>query len=332
MDNCQFNYTKKDFVSNQEVKWCPGCGDYAILASFQQAMTKINIKKENIVCVSGIGCSSRFPYYVDSYGYHTIHGRAPAIASGIKISNPELSVWVITGDGDGLSIGGNHLIHLMRRNIDINVIMFNNEIYGLTKGQFSPTTKIGKVTKTSPSGVQDAPFQPIMMVLAAGATFIARTNDKEIKMMTEIMVKSASHKGSSFIEILQNCVIFNHGTHDQLTLKNLSAKNTITVEHGKPMIFGEENEKCLVRKNELIISKDVEELTDKSKILVFDKTNKSLLFQLLVAEQNNEIPHMKGILYESVRVKEANESNNSVSITNNYIENFILAQNTWTVK
>lgn len=239
-------YKKKDFTSDQDVRWCPGCGDYAILASVQLAMTKIGKKKEDIVFVSGIGCSSRFPYYMDTYGLHTIHGRAPAVASGVKVQNPDLSVWLITGDGDGLSIGGNHTIHLVRRNLDINVILFNNEIYGLTKGQYSPTTRVGMKTKSTPYGSIDRPFHPASLVIGANSTFFARTIDTDPKHMQEVFLKASQHKGTSFVEVLQNCVIFNDKTHDPVTNRATRPDNSINLEHGKPMIFGKENNKGIV--------------------------------------------------------------------------------------
>jgi len=238
-------YKKKDFISDQEVRWCPGCGDYAILSSVQMAMTKLGKKKEDIVFVSGIGCSSRFPYYMDTFGMHTIHGRAPAIASGLKIHNPNLSVWVITGDGDGLSIGGNHLIHALRRNVDLNIILFNNEIYGLTKGQYSPTSQVGLVTKSTPYGSLDRPFMPLSLALGSGATFIARTIDTDPKHMSDVFLAAAAHKGVSFVEVLQNCVIFNDAVHDKQTNKATRDDTTVRLENGKPMIFGKEKNKGL---------------------------------------------------------------------------------------
>jgi 2-oxoglutarate ferredoxin oxidoreductase subunit beta len=239
-------YKKKDFISDQEVRWCPGCGDYAILSSMQSAMTKIGKKKEDIVFVSGIGCSSRFPYYMNTYGLHTIHGRAPAVATGIKLQNPDLEVWQITGDGDGLSIGGNHLIHTLRRNIDINIVLFNNEIYGLTKGQYSPTSSPGLVSKSSPFGSLDHAFNPAALFLGAGASFYARTIDTDTKHMTAIFEEASRHKGTSMIEILQNCIIFNDKVHDQYTNRQLKEDTTIRVKHGDPMIFGKEKDKGLI--------------------------------------------------------------------------------------
>lgn len=238
--------TKKDFVANQEIRWCPGCGDYNILSAVQKTLPELEIPREKIVFISGIGCSSRFPYYMNTYGFHTIHGRAMAIATGLKISNPELSVWVITGDGDGLSIGGNHLLHTIRRNLDINIILFNNQIYGLTKGQYSPTSEIGTVTKSSPFGSIDNPLHPLSVALAAEATFVARTYDKNPKHMSEIFALAAKHKGVSFVEVYQNCIIFNDGVFDNITGKESRDENTLMLEHGKPLIFGKESEKGII--------------------------------------------------------------------------------------
>lgn len=218
---------RNDFVSNQEVRWCPGCGDYAILAAMQRTMPELNIPRENIVFVSGIGCSGRFPYYMNTYGFHTIHGRAPAVASGLKMANPDLSVWVITGDGDGLSIGANHLMHMLRRNFDIKVLLFNNRIYGLTKGQYSPTSEQGKVTSTTPDGSVDHPVNPIAFALSAGATFVARVLDVDQKGLNYLIKKAAAHKGSAFIEIYQNCNIFNDGAFASLSDKSLRDQNTV---------------------------------------------------------------------------------------------------------
>lgn len=246
-ENPVVQYKAKDFASDQEVRWCPGCGDYAILKAVQKAMPEIGVEKKDIVFVSGIGCSSRFPYYMDTYGFHSIHGRAPAIATGVKLANPDLSVWQITGDGDALAIGGNHFIHALRRNIDINILLFNNRIYGLTKGQFSPTTSLGHKTKTSPQGSIDNPFNPGELALGARAQFFARIEDINPRGMTEIFVEAAKHKGTSLIEILQNCVIFNDKVFAEWTAKEVKAENFLRVEHGKPMIFGKENNKGLIQ-------------------------------------------------------------------------------------
>jgi 2-oxoglutarate ferredoxin oxidoreductase subunit beta len=230
--------TAKDFATDQEVRWCPGCGDYSILAQVQKVMPGLGIPRENIVIISGIGCSSRFPYYMNTYGMHSIHGRATAIASGLKASRPELSVWVVTGDGDGLSIGGNHMIHLLRRNFDINILLFNNQIYGLTKGQYSPTSESKKVTKSTPYGSLDHPFNPLALAMGADATFIARSMDRDPKHLQQLLVRANQHKGASFLEIYQNCNIFNDAAFEVFTEKGTKANETLFLEHGKPLIFG----------------------------------------------------------------------------------------------
>lgn len=234
----QTTYTAKDFSSDQEVRWCPGCGDYSILKQVQSVLPDIGVAKEDIVFISGIGCSSRFPYYLNTYGMHSIHGRAPAISSGLKIANPDLSVWVITGDGDALSIGGNHLIHLLRRNFDMNVLLFNNEIYGLTKGQYSPTSPEGKVTKSTPMGSVDHPFNPLALAAGADGTFIARAMDRDPKHLRTILKEANDHKGTSLIEIYQNCNVFNDGAFGVFTDKGTKADTTVFVEHGQPLVFG----------------------------------------------------------------------------------------------
>jgi 2-oxoglutarate ferredoxin oxidoreductase subunit beta len=230
--------TKKDFVSDQDVRWCPGCGDYAILAQVQKVLPELDVPRENFVFVSGIGCSSRFPYYVNTYGFHSIHGRAPAIASGLKMTRPELSVWIITGDGDALSIGGNHLIHILRRNLDVNILLFNNRIYGLTKGQYSPTSEVGKRTKSTPQGSVDHPFDPVQVAMGAGATFIARSIDVETRHLQDVIRAAHAHRGTSFVEILQNCNVFNDGAFEPLTDKKTKADHTIVLEQGAPLVFG----------------------------------------------------------------------------------------------
>ena len=230
--------TAKDFVTDQEVRWCPGCGDYSILAQVQKVMPTLGIPKENIVMVSGIGCSSRFPYYMNTYGMHSIHGRATAIASGLKAARPELSVWIISGDGDSLSIGGNHTIHLLRRNFDVNLLIFNNQIYGLTKGQYSPTSEEQKITKSTPFGSIDHPFNPLALAMGADATFIARSMDRDVKHLQQILIRSNQHKGSSFVEIYQNCNIFNDGAFEIFTEKSSKADEALFLEHSKPLVFG----------------------------------------------------------------------------------------------
>ena len=237
----------KDFRTDQEVRWCPGCGDYAVLKAVQSFLPQLGLRRENIVFVSGIGCSSRFPYYLDTYGMHSIHGRAPAIATGLASSRQDLSVWVITGDGDALSIGGNHLIHALRRNVPVKILMFNNQIYGLTKGQASPTSELGKVTKSTPFGAQDEPFNPLALVLGAGATFAARTIDRDRVHMTDVLRAAAQHEGSAFVEIYQNCPVFNDGAFAALTDKDRAVFNRIPLEHGKPIRFGPDGEHGVAR-------------------------------------------------------------------------------------
>ncbi|CAI07892.1 2-oxoglutarate ferredoxin oxidoreductase beta subunit [Aromatoleum aromaticum EbN1] len=230
--------TKKDFESNQDVRWCPGCGDYAVLAQIQKLLPTLGIPRENFAFISGIGCSSRFPYYMDTYGMHSIHGRAPAIASGLKLARPELSVWVVTGDGDALAIGGNHFIHAMRRNVDLKIILLNNRIYGLTKGQYSPTSEMGKKTKSTPLGSIDRPFSPVALALGAGATFVARSVDTDLPHLASVLARAAAHRGTAFVEILQNCIVFNDGAYSTLTDKATRDDARVILEDGKPLVFG----------------------------------------------------------------------------------------------
>jgi 2-oxoglutarate ferredoxin oxidoreductase subunit beta len=235
--------TKKDFTSDQDVRWCPGCGDYAILKAVQSIMPEVVDKRENTVFISGIGCSSRFPYYMNTYGMHSIHGRAPAIATGLKIARPDLSVWVITGDGDGLSIGGNHLIHCLRRNVDLNILLFNNRIYGLTKGQYSPTSELGKKAKSTPMGSVDRPLEPLALALGANATFVARCVDVEVNELQDVLRAASKHRGCAFIEILQNCNVFNDGAWTSIADKMVKADRQLQLEHGKPLRFGKDGQK-----------------------------------------------------------------------------------------
>jgi len=236
----------KDYKLDAPVKWCAGCGSHAVLSTIRNTLPETGVKKENIVFVSGIGCSSRFPYYINTYGFHSLHGRAPAIASGIKVANPDLSVWVVTGDGDAMAIGGNHFIHILRRNINVNILLFNNKIYGLTKGQYSPTTPQGSITKTSPDGSIESPFRPGELVMGAQGTFFARVVDNDIKMMKEVLVEAAIHKGTSVVEVLQNCVIFANEVHNEITGRDVKDDHQIYLKHGEPMIFGKERNKGLV--------------------------------------------------------------------------------------
>ncbi|MCB1215140.1 MAG: 2-oxoacid:ferredoxin oxidoreductase subunit beta [Deltaproteobacteria bacterium] len=248
-ENTEKKLTRKDFISDQDVRWCPGCGDYAILATLQNVLPKLGIPKEKYTFISGIGCSSRFPYYMETFGFHSIHGRAPTLATGLKSYRPDLSVWVITGDGDGLSIGGNHLLHVLRRNVDVKILLFNNRIYGLTKGQYSPTSEYGKKTKSSPFGSIDHPLNPIKIALGAEASFVARTVDTDVKHMMEVFQAAGEHKGTAFVEILQNCVIFNDGAFHAINDKNTKDEASLKLEEGQPLIFGKERNKGIRLKN-----------------------------------------------------------------------------------
>lgn len=306
--------TKEDFESDQMVKWCPGCGDHAILKSVEKVFPELGYKKENYAVISGIGCSSRFPYYMDTYGIHGIHGRAAAIATGVKLTNPELSVWMITGDGDSMAIGGNHFIHLIRRNIDINVLLFNNQIYGLTKGQYSPTTPMGQITKTSPHGTIEHPFIPGELVIGARGTFFARGLDTNPKLMTTIMKAAAEHDGASIVEILQNCVIYNDKTHKLITSKETRHDNQLVIEHGKPMIFGKDNEKGirLNEKYELEVVTIGENGITEDDLLVHDMKNPDPTVHLKLARMMPpEFPAVLGVIrsvdaetYDDLMVKQ----------------------------
>lgn len=287
--------TKKDFVSDQTVRWCPGCGDYSILAQMQKTLPDIGVPKENIVFISGIGCSSRFPYYMNTYGIHSIHGRAPTLATGLAITNPELSIWVITGDGDGLSIGGNHLIHAIRRNINLNIILFNNRIYGLTKGQYSPTSRQGKVTKSSPMGSLEQPLNPIALALASEATFVARTIDAHVQHLGETLYTAAQHDGISFVEVYQNCIIFNPTEWDGLDDRRVRDENIIYLEHGKPMIFGKDSDHG-VRLNGF--KPEVVQLgngINETDLMVHDETSMQLAY-ILSSMEYPEFPAPMGVI------------------------------------
>ena len=271
----------KDFTSDQEIRWCPGCGDFAIVKSVRKALAEIGTPTENVVFVSGIGCAARFPYYMATYGFHTIHGRAPAIATGVKLANPDLDVWVVGGDGDMLSIGGNHLIHALRRNVNLNILLFNNQIYGLTKGQFSPTSQKGKVTKSSPVGLVSRPFNPISVALGAEATFVARTHDLDRRHMQEVFRRAYEHEGSAFVEVLQNCNVFNDGVFATITKKDVREDMLIDLQHGKPILFGSEKQFGVARRPEGVVIVEVAEAGIEY-ILVHDETirNPSTAFSL----------------------------------------------------
>ena len=294
--------TRQDFVSDQDVRWCPGCGDYAILSQVQKLFPTLGIPKENFLIVSGIGCSSRFPYYMDTYGFHTIHGRAPALATGAKLANPDLSVWVVTGDGDAMSIGGNHFIHVLRRNIDMNILLFNNRIYGLTKGQYSPTSEVGKITKSTPMGSLDYPFNPPQLALGASGTFIARTIDREQKHMGPILEEAHKHKGTSFVEIYQNCNIFNDGAFSDLTEKETKAETQLVLEQGEPMIFGAEKNKGLILDGSNFKVVKLGSDYNANDILKHDKEDKNLAMLLSEFTYNPELPVPIGILYQETKL------------------------------
>lgn len=291
--------TAKDYSSDQEVRWCPGCGDYAILKTIQKLMPELDVPKENLVFVSGIGCSSRFPYYMNTYGFHTIHGRAPSFATGIKLANPELDVWVVTGDGDGLSIGGNHMVHVLRRNVNLQILLFNNEIYGLTKGQYSPTSKVGTRSPSTPDGSVDMPLSPCTFALGAGATFVARTIDTEAKHMTPTLTRAHDHKGASFVEIYQNCPVYNDGIFEVIKEKKTAADTRLVLEHGKPLTFGEDDQKG-IRLNAKTLQLEVvtigEDGVTLDDIVVHDETNR-VLAQMLAGLKLPDFPEPIGVLY-----------------------------------
>ena len=327
-------YTAKDFASDQEVKWCPGCGDYSILKQVQSILPEIGIKRENMVFVSGIGCSSRFPYYMNTYGSHSIHGRAPAVATGIKLANPELNVWSITGDGDGLSIGGNHFIHLMRRNLDVNILLFNNEIYGLTKGQFSPTSQLGLKTKSSPFGVIDQPFNPLSLALGSGATFVSRTLDREPKSLREVLLEAQKHKGTSFVEIYQNCVIFNDGVFDEFTNKATKEEANLYLENGKPLKFGKDLSKGIILENFEPKIIDITEDTDESKLWIHDETSilkAQILARFNFDEEFSDFPRPFGVFYKKNRASYEETFTNQVEKNKPDMQQILNGNITWTV-
>ena len=288
--------TAADYASKQEVRWCPGCGDYAILAAMKKTLASLGIPQEKLVFISGIGCSSRFPYYMNTYGFHSIHGRAPAVASGLKLTRPDLSVWVITGDGDALSIGGNHLIHALRRNLDINIILFNNRIYGLTKGQYSPTSPVGSVTKSTPMGAIDNPLRILSVAIGCEATFVARTIDVNVKHLGMVLQRAAEHRGTSFVEIYQNCLVFNDGTFDYATDRDRKLDTTLELEHGKPLVFGKNRDKG-IRLNGLepeVVTLGAG-ITEKDLMVHDEKMNEPSLAYLLSRMHFPEFPEPIGV-------------------------------------
>ena len=284
----------KDYASDQEVRWCPGCGDYAILKAVQKALAELQVTRERTVFVSGIGCAARFPYYISTYGFHTIHGRAPTIATGIKLANPALDVWVVTGDGDGLSIGGNHMLHVLRRNVDLQIILFNNEIYGLTKGQYSPTSRRGTRSPSTPQGSIEYPVQACSFALGAGARFVARSIDTAQPHLVGVLKRAHAHRGASFVEVIQNCVVFNDGVFDHFTAKDIAADAQLVLEHGKPLVFGKKKEKGLRLKPTKLELEVVS--AESADVLVHDETNRALA-QLLAGLEPPTFPVALGVLY-----------------------------------
>lgn len=330
-------YTRADFSSDQSVRWCPGCGDYAILAQAQKVFPDLGVSKENFVFISGIGCSSRFPYYMNTFGFHTIHGRAPAIASGVKLSNPDLSVWVVTGDGDGLSIGGNHTIHLLRRNLDINVMLFNNRIYGLTKGQYSPTSEIGKVTKSSPLGSLDRPFNPLTLALGAGATYVARTIDRETKHMQAMITRSYGHKGTSFLEIYQNCNIFNDGAFGPMTDKETKADSVLWLENGQPMVFGKEKNRGIRLDGNTPMIVEIGDKWSLDDVLVHNESDYVIASLLSNLTYQSDFPDPIGVLYaidsptyEELMMEQINNAIGKKGSTS--VQDILNAGDTWVVE
>ena len=291
--------TRKDFVSDQEVRWCPGCGDYAIVAAIQRTLPTLGVRRENTVFISGIGCSSRFPYYMNTYGFHTIHGRAPALATGVKLANPELDVWVITGDGDGRSIGGNHFLHLLRRNVNLQIILFNNRIYGLTKGQYSPTSLVGKKTPSTPLGSIDSPITPAAFALGSGARFVSRAIDIDAKNLGKMLTRAHEFKGTGLVEVFQNCPVFNDGAFKHFTERATAAETQLHLEHGKPMIFGKGRDHGLRLKPgtlQIEVVKLGENGITEADLLVHDETNRAQAF-LLAGLEPPHFPVALGVLY-----------------------------------
>ena len=330
--------TKKDFVTPNDVRWCPGCGDYAILNAVQRTLPELGIPREQFVVVSGIGCSSRFPYYMNTYGFHTIHGRAPTVATGVKVANPDLSVWMITGDGDGLSIGANHLLHLLRRNLDINVLLFNNRIYGLTKGQYSPTSEVGKKTKSTPAGSVDHPINPLLFALGSEATFVARTTDTDMKHMVETFKAAQAHKGTSFVEVFQNCVIFNNKTFDSVTSRDAKQDQVLTLEEDKPLIFGANKDKG-IRLNGL--DPEIVTLGDgvgQDDLLIHQPRNPNSAYANILAQMTYPtFPTPVGVLrqldgretYEDALVQQIEYAQSSGS---DNLQELLTGQNSWVVE
>lgn len=324
--------TVKDYASDQEVRWCPGCGDYAILKTIQKLMPTFEQPKENQVFISGIGCSSRFPYYMNTFGFHTIHGRAPAVATGVKLANPELDVWVITGDGDGFSIGGNHMLHVLRRNVDLQILLFNNEIYGLTKGQYSPTSQTGTRSPSSPTGSIDLPLAPCEVAIGSGGTFIARTIDTEAKHLAAVVTRGHDHKGASFIEILQNCPIYNDGIFDQVKDKKIAADFKVELAHGEPIVFGKEREQGIRLNHDSLKLELVDATSDD--VLIHDETNK-VLATMLATMKGPDFPVAVGVIYREEKTSYVDDSQQqliSVRAAKGSMTDLLHSGHTWEVE
>lgn len=338
MNTDTLHYSPKDFKSDQYVRWCPGCGDHAVLNSLQKAMSELNLKPHETAVISGIGCSSRLPYYVNTYGFHTIHGRASAIASGVKLANPDLSVWQITGDGDALAIGGNHFIHLVRRNIDINLILLNNKIYGLTKGQYSPTSDKGFVSKSSPYGTVEEPFRPGELTIGARGNFFARTIDVDLKQSTDAFIEAGKHKGTAVVEVLLNCVIYNDKIYKPITDKEYRADRTILLQHGKPMIFGKNNDKGLVLDgfDLKVITIGENGITEKD-ILVHDAKCEDNILHYKLATMGGDLPLALGIIRDYTTATYNEDFVNQIETVqsknpNRTLKDYLMSGETWEIK
>ena len=335
-DGAPSGLTRSDFVSDQDVRWCPGCGDYAVLATVQRLMPELGIPREKIVFISGIGCSSRFPYYMNAYGMHSIHGRAPAIATGLKLANPDLDIWVVTGDGDSLSIGGNHIIHLMRRNVNLQVLLFNNQIYGLTKGQYSPTSEVGKITKSTPFGSIDHPFNPTALVLGAEASFVGRTMDRDPKHMKEMFRMAHDHAGTGFVEIYQNCNIFNDAAFFLYTEKATKKERTIFIEHGKPLVYAGET-KGLRLEGFHLESVDLDTGSwSVADCVVYDETSRELASIMARVFWHEELPQPFGVFYRERRETYEEQLRQQIEsvidrVGKGTLEDLLHAGDTWTV-
>ena len=330
--------TRADFASDQTVRWCPGCGDYSILAQTQKLMPSLGIPREKLVFISGIGCSSRFPYYMNTYGFHSIHGRAPTLATGLKISRPDLSIWVVTGDGDGLSIGGNHLVHAMRRNLDVKILLFNNRIYGLTKGQYSPTSELGKKTKSSPFGTAEQPINPLGIALASECTFVARSVDTDTQHLTHILERAARHKGTAFVEIYQNCNIFNDGAFEAFTARDVRSDRMIALEHGKPLIFGKERGRGIRLRNfePEVVSIGPDGVGEADLLVHDEQAHEPALAYLLSRMTYPDFPVPVGVFYKADRpcledVIEKQATQATASLGAGSLKRLLNSGATWTV-